>query len=203
VPPLPNPHKEKVKTRGCELLCADELTPHDGPNAQPLSPSHESKKKFTSKREICCIVPHSPQLYVVQFSHPFSLLSYLTNQTPPLPYHKSLITPHIPQHEPLRGRRRSCRRSSCRIRRRARRSGDGVVPVEASRLRKLERRELERDVLARHDGTDNERDEEHEERKVEDGVANNAAFAETGLLERVDGRSNLTARTQPEEHDGV
>lgn len=103
-----------------------------------------------------------------------------------------LIAPHIPQEHPLRRRSRRGRSSSRSVRRRTRGTGDGVVAVETSGLGERQCRELEGDVLPSDDRTDDERNEEHEEREVEDGVADYATFPETRLLQRVDWGSDLT-----------
>ena len=116
-------------------------------------------------------------------------------------------------------RSRRCRSSlnrSTRLRR------EGVIVIEAGGLRKVIRDAESFDEAACDEWADDEYDEEEEHEEVEDRVANDATFAQLCLLERVDGRTDLSAAlmcklpisksarvrrnvpwTKPEEHDRV
>jgi len=78
----------------------------------------------------------------------------------------------------------------------------GIVVVLSSRLKEFHGDAWQVvDVLADNDRSDdqNKKDDEHEE--VQDSVSDHASLTETGLLDRINRWSNLTARSQPEEHD--
>jgi len=57
------------------------------------------------------------------------------------------------------------------------------------------------DVFANDDRSNNQNNEHNQQGKVQHGVANDTSLSEARLLEGVDGWPNLTARSQPEEHD--
>ena len=75
-----------------------------------------------------------------------------------------------------------------------------VVVVVTSRLQNLHGERVGKtgwdiDELGSNDGANDQGQEHDEDDKVQDGVANNTALAKLCLLERVDGRANLT--TEP------
>ena len=81
-----------------------------------------------------------------------------------------------------------------------------VVVVVTSGLQNLHGNRVgktggDRNELGRNNGTNDQAEEHDENDKVQNGVADNTALAKLGLLERVDGRANLTTRSEPEEHD--
>lgn len=83
--------------------------------------------------------------------------------------------------------------TSCRTRARLA-AALGVVVVPVGRLLQLHDVDREADELGRNNGADDEDEEQHKHAEVHDGVANDAALAQLRLLERVDGRADLTAR---------
>jgi hypothetical protein len=52
----------------------------------------------------------------------------------------------------------------------------------------------DRDELGANNRTNDQREEHDKDDKVQNGIADNAALAKLGLLERVDGRADLTTR---------
>jgi len=72
-------------------------------------------------------------------------------------------------------------------------TGTGVVVVPVGRLLKIQDVDC-RDIheLLDNDRANDQDEEEHKHRKVEDGVADDTALAKLRLLERVDWRTNLT-----------
>ena len=73
--------------------------------------------------------------------------------------------------------------------------GRGIVVVPVVRLDQVHG-QLDAagiDELAGDDGTHDEDDEEQKEGEVEDGIADDTALAQLGLLERVDWRADLAA----------
>jgi hypothetical protein len=71
-----------------------------------------------------------------------------------------------------------------------------VVVVEADGLENLHGQvDVEFDELSSDNRTDDQDEEDNEEEKVEDSVTDDAAFAELALLQRVDGRADLTTIT--------
>lgn len=69
----------------------------------------------------------------------------------------------------------------------------GVVVAVTGRLEELHGQvNVELDLLASNDGADNQSKEDDEDDEIQDGVTDDPALAKLGLLERVDGRTDLT-----------
>lgn len=75
-------------------------------------------------------------------------------------------------------------------------AGSGVVVVGIKRLQEVHREVLEvlQDVLVPGNKRGDEKDQEQDKHgEVEDGEANDTSLAQLGLLQRINGRADLTA----------
>jgi hypothetical protein len=71
--------------------------------------------------------------------------------------------------------------------------GAGVVVVEAAGLKYLHGQgDIELDVLSGNNRTNDQGEEDNEKNKVKNRIADDPALAKLGLLQRVDGRADLT-----------
>jgi len=81
-----------------------------------------------------------------------------------------------------------------------------IVVVLACRLEETHRdlrAQASEDLVTDDERCGDQADEDDEDDEVEDRVADDSSLPELRLLERIDGWSDLSAGTQPEEHDGV
>ena len=75
----------------------------------------------------------------------------------------------------------------------ARHFGSCIVVAVASGLQELHRQaDIELDLLAGNDGSNDKGEEDNQQYEVQDGVTDYSALAKLGLLQRVDRRTDLT-----------
>lgn len=100
---------------------------------------------------------------------------------------------HHPESRGCCRRGSSSRRCRTSLKRSTRLRRECVIVIEAGGLRKVIRDVESFDEAACDEWADDEYDEEEEHEEVEDRVANDATLSQLCLLERVDGRTDLSA----------